>query len=626
MALKKKNWVWQTTTTAGTGALTLAAGATTGHRTFSAAGFVDGDTAVVTFSGRTSGAKETQVCTINISGPTTTVTRNTLIDSTTGSTISWNGVETVDVYLAPVSSKTRTNDEPIDLQDRVDVASATTCAIYDVNSNYVRLTGTTTVAGFGSPTTTTGLTSMWRHVVAAAATPLTSSASLIIPGGNITTAAGDTFTVVYEGSGVSRIIGYQRADGTSLAASTASLTRTARTSNTILGAADRGNLIDITANSFTQTFSAAASLGSGWFAYVRNSGSGVVTLDPNSTETIDGQSTVNMYPQEMRLIECDGSNFVSQVIHPFRYSSSSTFTFVMPSGYTAIDVDLVGGGGGGGSGRRGAAGGVRGGGAGGGGGARQRARLVAPAAGTSVTVTVGTGGPGGAAISTNDTNGGIGTAGGTTTFGSYLSAYGGAPGEAGTNGAVSGGSGGGALSTGNSSKGGYPSSGQLGTSAYPYNVGLGGGLGRAAANVPGSAEWGGGGGSGNGNGADAISGAGSLYGGAGGGGGGSIDAGNTSYKGGPGGLAGTWDDGTGTVSTSGVAGGTTGGGAGNPGAAGSGMVSGGGGSGGGAGGGTGGAGGAPGGGGGGGGASLNGTASGAGGAGGDGRAIVIGVA
>ena len=54
--------------------------------------------------------------------------------------------------------------------------------------------------------------------------------------------------------------------------SSSSVVRSARTSNTILAAADLSNLIDITSGTFSQTFTAAATLGSGWFCYIRNSG------------------------------------------------------------------------------------------------------------------------------------------------------------------------------------------------------------------------------------------------------------------------------------------------------------------------------------------------------------------
>jgi hypothetical protein len=73
------------------------------------------------------------------------------------------------------------------------------------------------------------------------------------------------------------------------------IVRSARTSNTILGTADVSTLIDITSGTFTQTFTAAATLGSGWFCYIRNSGTGDITLDPNASETIElTDSEINM--------------------------------------------------------------------------------------------------------------------------------------------------------------------------------------------------------------------------------------------------------------------------------------------------------------------------------------------
>lgn len=56
------------------------------------------------------------------------------------------------------------------------------------------------------------------------------------------------------------------------------LTRTARTSNTILGAADNGKWIDITSGTFTQTADTPGNLGPSWQLEYSNSGSGVVTF------------------------------------------------------------------------------------------------------------------------------------------------------------------------------------------------------------------------------------------------------------------------------------------------------------------------------------------------------------
>lgn len=74
-------------------------------------------------------------------------------------------------------------------------------------------------------------------------------------------------------------------------------------------AGDRGKLIDFTATA-TLALTAAATLGDGWFCAVRNStASGVVTIDPNSSEVIDGGATLALAASESWLVVCDGSAF-----------------------------------------------------------------------------------------------------------------------------------------------------------------------------------------------------------------------------------------------------------------------------------------------------------------------------
>jgi hypothetical protein len=58
-----------------------------------------------------------------------------------------------------------------------------------------------------------------------------------------------------------------------------------RTSNTLLVAADRGYFVDITSGTFTQTFGAASALGSGWWLYLRNGGTGDVELQAPAAVT-----------------------------------------------------------------------------------------------------------------------------------------------------------------------------------------------------------------------------------------------------------------------------------------------------------------------------------------------------
>ena len=77
---------------------------------------------------------------------------------------------------------------------------------------------------------------------------------------------------------------------------------------TVVGG-DLGSMIQATANTWTLTLTAAATLGNGFLFGIQNIGAGIVTIDPNSAETINGAATLAVNPGETRLVICDGSNF-----------------------------------------------------------------------------------------------------------------------------------------------------------------------------------------------------------------------------------------------------------------------------------------------------------------------------
>jgi len=74
---------------------------------------------------------------------------------------------------------------------------------------------------------------------------------------------------------------------------------------------DLGEIINCTANTFTVSLTAAATLGSGFNCWVWNTGAGAITIDPNGAETIDGRTTLVLQQGEGTQIVCDGTNWLT---------------------------------------------------------------------------------------------------------------------------------------------------------------------------------------------------------------------------------------------------------------------------------------------------------------------------
>lgn len=196
---------------------------------------------------------------------------------------------------------------------------------------------------------------------------------------------------------------------------------------TLVGA-DKGALIACT-GSWTLGASAAATLGSGWWCYVQNTGTGDVPLEPDGAETIDGIASFVLYPGAVRLVLCDGTALYSIPIVGGTKTFTTTGSYVWAPGIQQWDADLIAGGAGGGGGARGA---TRYNGGGGGAGERWKTSIALSevTVGASVTCTVGAKGTGGAAATADSAPVnkfvGAGTSGGASSIGALRSVAGGA--------------------------------------------------------------------------------------------------------------------------------------------------------------------------------------------------------
>lgn len=177
---------------------------------------------------------------------------------------------------------------PLNYATTATVASATTTDIGAASSNYVSVTGTTTITGLG--TIAAGAS---RIVTFAGILTLTHNAtSLILPGAaNITTAAGDCAEFVSLGSGNWRCVDFERASGQALVGATVAGSNTQVIFNDSGAAAgDAGLVFDKTNNVLTSRFAVDSSginvqTGTTYTLVAADNG-GVVTLDNAAAITV----------------------------------------------------------------------------------------------------------------------------------------------------------------------------------------------------------------------------------------------------------------------------------------------------------------------------------------------------
>jgi len=111
------------------------------------------------------------------------------------------------------------------------------------------------------------------------------------------------------------------------------LTVTTLNSAYTIGTNDRAVFFNWTGATGTISLTAAVTLGSDWFCYIRNSGSSNITIDPNSSELINDEATLTIAPENSCLLICDGTGF---------YTMGLSQTGASSFDYLAIDVSGTG--------------------------------------------------------------------------------------------------------------------------------------------------------------------------------------------------------------------------------------------------------------------------------------------
>lgn len=84
---------------------------------------------------------------------------------------------------------------------------------------------------------------------------------------------------------------------------------TTTSSTYAFGVGDRGNTYVETGGTLSWTFAAAATLGNDWYVFVRNAGSGTLTLNPNGSELINGETTIDLNIGDSCMVICTGTAF-----------------------------------------------------------------------------------------------------------------------------------------------------------------------------------------------------------------------------------------------------------------------------------------------------------------------------